>query len=331
MQKMLGVSLVLALCVIMMGAYTRLSDAGLSCPDWPNCYGYPTVTQAQDHLILAEQSFPERPLDAGKAWLEMIHRYIAGALGCFVFFMVALSTWREKKIQPLPTALLALVGMQVTLGMLTVTMNLVPWIVTGHLLGGFSLFSLLWIWFLSYRYFSIDSDVSQKKRLMPYAIIALVALVGQIFLGGWMASNYAATACTELPFCEGQWWENLQWMQAMFGFLGNYTDYEFGVLNYNARMTIHVLHRFGALLAFACIFILVLRMLYCCQSLILRRAAWIILGLLTVQLSLGVSHIIFHFPVYIGVAHNAVAALLLLSCLFVLYTLMRYQGRAAYV
>jgi cytochrome c oxidase assembly protein subunit 15 len=312
MKKLLTLSLCLAFCVILMGAYTRLADAGLSCPDWPNCYGFATVSQAQAHHSIAESAYPERPLEVNKAWLEMIHRYIAGTLGLFILAMVVYDFIQDRRLKILPMTLLGLVGLQVMLGMWTVTMNLMPLVVTGHLLGGFGIFSLLWLWRLSYTQPPQGSWSSTMETIKPYALLAATAVFLQIILGGWMASNYAATACTVLPICEGSWWLNLQWSQAWLGFLGEHMNYEFGVLDYAARMTIHVMHRFGAFAVLGCVLLLVWR---------LRRVQYstpltgYILGLLFVQLSLGISHVFFQFPVSIGVAHNATAVLLFVSCL----------------
>lgn len=322
MKKLLSLSLVLAFCVILMGAYTRLSDAGLSCPDWPNCYGFATVSQAQDHRAIAENAYPDRPLEVGKAWLEMIHRYIAGTLGLFILAMVVYDSIKERRFKILPFTLLGLVGFQVMLGMWTVTMNLMPLVVTGHLLGGFSIFSLLWLWRLSYEEKPSKALNSSLKILKPYAALAASAVFLQIFLGGWMASNYAATACTALPICEGNWWLNLQWFQAWFGFLGEHSNYEFGVLSYAARMTIHVMHRFGAAVVFFCILLLIFKLYLARHNSVMT---WSILGLLTVQLCLGVSHVFFQFPVSIGVAHNATAVLLFVSCLTLWYRVSNLQ------
>ena len=321
MKKVFMFSLVLTMCVIMMGSYTRLSDAGLSCPDWPKCYGYLTVTEVELNLDAAQKSFPERIFEEDKAWLEMIHRYIAGTLGGLIIGMFIMQLFRHKKLEMLPVMLVTLLLFQVVLGMWTVTLNLMPIVVMGHLLGGFGIFSLLWYWFISKHASAQGYADPAIKRWKFWTQVTLIGVIFQIALGGWMAANYAATACTELPFCEGRWWENLQPLQALIGFLGEHKNYEFGVMNYDARMTIHVFHRVGAWLVAGLVLFTVGSMLRSTQSLFLRRGCFVALFLLTLQILLGVSHVFFHLPVGLGVAHNFVAALLLLSLLYLFYLL----------
>ena len=248
-NKTINISLILALIVVILGAYTRLADAGLGCPDWPGCYGELLVPD----VISSEY---ERPLDIGKAWKEMVHRYAASTLGLsiLVIFLLAAfrKTEREQSIK-LPTALLLLVGFQGALGMWTVTEQVHPGIVTMHLFGGFSTTTLLFWLFLNQRpQAKIGQPVLKPHKLMLIIVTAL--LIFQIFLGGWTSTNYAALSCGEyFPTCLGEMWpEDMDFKNAYYwGELG--IDYEFGVLENQTRTAIQMVHRVGALVVTAAI------------------------------------------------------------------------------
>ncbi|NKF52144.1 heme A synthase [Shewanella sp. WXL01] len=329
-NRLLKFTLVFTLAVILMGAYTRLSDAGLGCPDWPGCYGHLTVPSTAQDVASANQQFPERALEQDKAWLEMIHRYIAGLLGLMVLAILIISLRTQNAPKKLPMAIAALILFQAALGMWTVTMKLMPVIVMAHLIGGFSLFCLLFLLYLRHQPLeAAHADIhanpnltTNARKLAPLALASLAILVIQIILGGWTSSNYAALACTSLPICEGNWMDNLSPIQAFSLWQGEHESYEFGVLDYAARMTIHVSHRIWAVVTAVTLGYLAFKLIST-GSTTLRKSAWVLLALLTLQLLLGVSNIVMHLPLGIAVSHNGGAALLLLSVVFINYSLWR--------
>jgi len=313
---------VLALAVVMLGAWVRLSDAGLGCPDWPGCYGQLTVPQAEAEIQTANQSYPERPVEAHKAWKEMIHRYFAGTLGLLIAAMAIIAVAnRRYSIQPvvLPVFLLLLVIFQAALGMWTVTLQLKPIIVMAHLLGGFATLALLWWLVLSTRKTEIRY-VARRANLLPWAIVAVALLVIQIALGGWTSSNYAALACPDFPTCQGLWWPEMDFGEAFVLWRGLGVNYEFGVLEHPARTAIHMTHRIGAIIVAAYLLFLTINGIRLLQGRT-RTAAIIVFLLLSVQISLGISNVVFHLPLSIAVLHNGVAAILLLALLGFIYLL----------
>lgn len=323
MTPLLKLTLVFTLCVILMGAYTRLSDAGLGCPDWPGCYGMLKVPTQSHELSQVQQAFPEHTVDTQKAWLEMIHRYIAGALGLLVLYILYISFKIQDAPKKLPSVIALLILFQAALGMWTVTMQLMPIVVMSHLIGGFSLLSLLWILYLRTTPLRIVGGDPQVRKLAPFALLCFVVLVLQIMLGGWTSSNYAALACTALPICEGDWLNNLQPLQAFNLFYQTEGSYEFGVLDYASRMTIHVTHRMGAIITATLLLWLAYRLLIQARSAMIKRSAWVLITLLIIQVGLGIANVVLHLPLGIAVAHNAGAALLLLTMIFINYTLWR--------
>ncbi len=323
----------LAVVVIILGAWTRLADAGLGCPDWPGCYGHLDVRNAIEHVEQQNQETPGALREAHKTVPEMVHRYIAATLGLLITLMAGVSLYRRRvagdKVA-LPLALLALVIFQGLLGMWTVTLGLHPTIVMLHLLGGFATFTLL-TWFAARLYhwprFINDCDVRALRR--P-AWLALTAVILQIALGGWTTANYAAVACTELPLCEGDWAAQLDFAEA-FRFwghtLGERGDYEFGVLDHEARTTIHVLHRLGAVVVFLLVGGLCLSVWRRARCDFFSGFAGIIGALLLVQLGLGVSNVVFGVPLAVAVGHNFVAVLLLVSLTLFLRAIYREPER----
>ena len=311
-------AVILAAGVITLGAWTRLSDAGLGCPDWPGCYGHLDVRKAIDHVNTTNEVTPGSLREAHKTVPEMVHRYFASTLGLVIIVIAVLSfinRKREKQPLKLPLFLVALVIFQGILGMWTVTMGLQPTIVMLHLLGGFTTFTLLVL--LTGRVFRWPSFLNDcdVRMLKPLASITLAALILQIALGGWTASNYAAVACTELPVCEEGWQERLDFEEAFifWGHEHDQPDFEYGVLDNHARTTIHVMHRFGALLVTLLVLALVAKILLRARSTFFRNFALTILSLLVVQLALGISNVVFAVPLDVAVAHNFVAVILLAS------------------
>ena len=336
MKKLTLFSLFLAAVVIILGAYTRLTDAGLGCPDWPGCYGNLTVPLSEDKVAQANAAYPERPVEAFKAWNEMIHRYFAGTLGLCVLAIAIIAIRRRKTGTPLrlPLLLLALIIFQAALGMWTVTLNLLPVVVMGHLLGGFTVISCLFILYLRLRERdNADQAADGSLSIMPqtlqhklrlFACVGVAVLVTQIALGGWTSANYAALACTEMPICESGW-------QARLDFAGAYSvpdadNYEFGAHDYGERVTMHIVHRVGALITFAYLLALGVSILASkATSSMQKRIGVVMLSALTAQVALGVSNVVFMLPLAVAVLHNAVAAFLLLSLLYLVFTLYRHN------
>lgn len=303
----------LALLVVTLGAWVRLTDAGLGCPDWPGCYGQLVVP---DDPAAAAAGFSgdyaARPLQAGKAWREMIHRYLASTLGlvCVALGIIALRNRRDSK-QPVavPLALVALVVFQGLLGMWTVTWLLKPVVVVAHLLGGLVTLSLL----ARLGRFRAPAVVPVTAGLAALGVAAAGALVVQIALGGWTSANYAALACPDFPKCQTQWWPQLaDFREGFVLWRGLGIDYEGGVLDHPARVAVHFAHRLGAIVATVLIGAFGL-------ALLRRRGAMpdaaAVLVLLLLQLSLGASIVLLGVPLSVAVAHNGTAALLLLAVL----------------
>jgi heme a synthase len=311
------ITCVLALIVIVLGAYTRLSDAGLGCPDWPGCYGKLIVPEQVD---ASNENLEVRPLEQAKAWKEMIHRYAASSLG-FLILIIALMSWTKSSLvnmRGFTSALLVLVIFQGMLGMWTVTLLLKPVIVMSHLLGGLAILSLL-CWTILRQQSQQGVFVSAgHRKLLPLAISALIILALQISLGGWTSSNYAALACPDFPTCQGVWWPNMDFNEGFILWRGLGVDYEGGVLHGAARTAIHMTHRMGAVIATIVILFVAIQAI---RSGIkqLKLTGIIALILLLAQVSLGIANIIFHIPLSIAVAHNGVAALLLLSLVTLLH------------
>jgi heme a synthase len=327
-------ALLLCLTVVVFGAYVRLSHAGLGCPDWPGCYGQLTVPTAAEHVAQAQEAFPDRPVEPAKAWKEMIHRYLASTLGLLIAGLALLS-FRPGHPRRLPRVLLALVIFQGVLGMWTVTWLLKPLVVTAHLLGGMTTLALLlWLW-LDTRASASGPVVAGSSReprnereawsaigapaaapaipaaLRLWAGVALALLAAQIFLGGWTSSNYAALACPDLPTCHGTMFPEMDVPEAFTLWRGLGQNYEHGVLDNRARVTIHWLHRIGALVVSAVLVALGAWLWHFVAG--LRRHGQAIIGALTVQAALGASLVYFQLPLPVAAAHNAGAALLLLA------------------
>lgn len=303
----------LALVVIILGAWVRLSDAGLGCPDWPGCYGHLLVP---DHDTAAAHP-SGRPLHAGKAWKEMVHRYAASALG-LVIIGLNLGAWRRRSGRVLAGTLLALVVFQGLLGMWTVTLLLKPLVVLGHLLGGFSVLALLWVYWLKARGVAPGAPLparARAARVLGWA--ALAVLVGQVMLGGWTSTNYAALACPGFPKCLGSWWPAMNFDGAFVLWHGLGIDYEGGILDSPTRLAIHMTHRAGALVTT----IILLGAAFAAHRAGLRTAALAVCGALAAQLALGISNVMFYLPLPVAVAHNGGAAVLLLTVVTLLYLL----------
>ncbi|MFK8052505.1 MAG: heme A synthase [Woeseiaceae bacterium] len=317
--RLLPLSTILALGVVVLGAWVRLTDAGLGCPDWPGCYGTLTVPQSAEQLAVATNDFPERPVETQKAWNEMIHRYFAGTLGLLVFAIVVMA-WRARRTDAdhpvaLPSALGVLITFQALLGMWTVTLLLKPAIVMLHLLGGMSTLGLLfWLSLKAHRR-GARRDPSRASML---ALCAGLLVFAQIALGGWTSTNYAALACPDLPTCQGAWWPETDFGEAFVFWRGLGIDYEGGVLDGPARAAIHLAHRIGAI-AVTTALVLLAFWLFRQPIVAWRRAAGLMLAALALQISIGIGIIEWSLPLGLATSHNAGGALLLLSMLFLNY------------
>jgi len=300
---------VLALVVVTLGAWVRLTDAGLGCPDWPGCYGRLIVSSEIAADPAAAELTAERPLEAGKAWREMIHRYFASTLGFICLLLAGIAVARRKlPEQPvaMPLVLLALVIVQGLLGMWTVTLQLLPLIVVLHLLGGLSVLACLF-WLARGR----PSPISSSNGLRTLGLAALAALALQIFLGGWTSANYAVLACPDFPTCQTQWWPEIADFGTAFDLFHEIgPDYEGGVLDHPARVAIHFTHRLGAILATILLASFAFRLFGRHEG---RLAGSAVAAALLLQIGIGISIVIFGVPLAVAVAHNGVAALLLLT------------------
>ena len=312
----------LTFLVVVVGAYVRLQDAGLGCPDWPGCYGQLVgVPQSAEEITRAEQGFPQRPVEGHKAWKEMFHRYLAGALGVLLF-AIMLAAWRRRLVLAqspwLPTAIVALVAVQATLGMWTVTLLLKPVIVTLHLLGGMGTLALT-CW-LALRQLAWPPAPPAAHSLRPWAVIGLVILVGQIALGGWVSTNYAALVCRDFPACHGAWMPDMDFAHGFHLFRELGMTAAGAPLSIAALTAIHWTHRIGALVTFLYLGALALGLM--------RSAGYLRMGallalLLVVQVSLGVANVVLTLPLPVAVAHNAGAAALLVMMVVINFALSR--------
>lgn len=311
-----GVAVCLALVVIMLGAFVRLSDAGLGCPDWPGCYGHITVPSAPHEITAANQAFPHNTVDAGKAWKEMVHRYFASTLGLLILVMALLSLRRATPAQPprwLPWMLVALVIAQGLLGMWTVTLLLKPLVVTLHLLGGMATLALLALCLMRYRRFASGWALAGRGGLRLLAGIAFALLAVQVFLGAWTSTNYAALACPDFPTCQTYWWPPTDYPKAFTLWHGLSVNFDQGILDSVARATIHWTHRLGAVVI-ACVMAALVVLLWQRGRTDerWRRLALLLLAAVCLQIGLGVSVVVLHLPLAVAVAHNGGAALLIL-------------------
>jgi cytochrome c oxidase assembly protein subunit 15 len=312
--NLLRLGCLLALVVIILGAYVRLSDAGLGCPDWPGCYGKLIVPEGSiSQVEEMNLAYPERLFEKDKAWKEMLHRYLASTLG-FLILMMATLTW----LKPQFLSARLFVMFQGLLGMWTVTLLLKPVVVMLHLLGGLTILSLLYWKMLRQQSFGGFFVSESNIELLPIVVSALFILFCQISLGGWTSSNYAALACPDFPTCQNMWWPEMNFKEGFTLWQGLGIDYEGGVLNSEARTAIHMTHRIGAIITGVIISYVSFRAILT-NAKYLTLTGIVTLILLITQLSLGVANIKFNLPPSIAVAHNGVAALLLLSLITLLH------------
>ena len=307
-----AVAVGLATIVVVLGAYTRLVDAGLGCPDWPGCYGMILVPETAEEIARAEAAFPESPVEADKAWPEMIHRYAAASLGLVVLMVTFLAVKRGLPWK-LPVGLVLLVIAQGAFGAWTVTLKLWPQVVATHLLGGFATLALLWVWWLILR----DPPWRVGASLRGLSMTTLVVVVIQVALGGWLTANYAALACPDFPTCHGVWIPDMDFAAGFDIFQDVGPNYLGGLMSSDARVAIHFVHRLGAVAVLLFAGALAVRL----GS---RPMAWVLVAVLGIQLALGIANVVFALPLSVAVLHNAGAAALLLVVVTVNYSIRRF-------
>lgn len=317
------VALVLTLGVVSLGAYVRLSDAGLGCPDWPGCYGKLTPHHAADAINAELAERPDGPVSHAKAWKEMVHRYAAGTLGVLVLGIAVLGWRRRQETRggpALPMLLLGLIVFQALLGMWTVTELLKPLIVTAHLLGGMATLALLmWLW-LRERGHASHAYFARADHVRGSATVGLLLVITQIALGGWVSTNYAALACTDFPLCQGVWVPAMDFEHAftLHRELGETASGD--LLPLAALTAIHWVHRVMALVVTLFLGWLVVRLVGTAGY---AGIGLLVGSLLTLQVALGISNVLQSLPLALAVAHNTGAALLLGSMVLLNYRVRR--------
>ncbi len=317
LQAFTVLTLFLTFDLVLFGAFTRLTDSGLGCPDWPGCYGQATPVGAASHISAAQSAMPTGPVTHGKAWIEMIHRYLATGVGALIVLLLA-SRWRVRRaVDSMGTsgvawaaATLAWVCLQGAFGALTVTMKLFPAIVTLHMLGGLVLLALL----------TVQAVAGARPAPVPVGLhrltwLVLVLLGLQVTLGGWVSTNYAVLACTDFPRCQGTWWPHMDFAQGftVWRALGMTGDGQ--VLGFEALTAIHWVHRLVAVPAIAGLCILGWR---AWREPMLRVPSRWLLGLAALQLVTGLSNVVLDWPLAAAVLHTGGAGALVVVLVWML-------------
>ena len=326
LRRLALLGMLLCLVVIVLGAWVRLTDAGLGCPDWPGCYGHVTPAGAEKVEGKIESYSPGWEYDSGKAWREMIHRYAATTLGFIIVLITAMAIAyrREKPVSVVyAVGLLVTVVLQGILGAFTVWWLVKPLIVVLHLTGGLTTLSLLtWLWLRMRRVTAVvqpevgATKIAALDGARRAGIIAVAVVAIQIILGGWTSSNYAAVACPDLPTCQGQWIpKDMDYADAFVIWRGLDINYEGGVLDHPARVAIHFTHRAWALVAtLAVLWAAWLAWRNAPTALVRNGAVWAV-GALSLQWLIALLMILKAFPLSLATGHNAGAALLLMALL----------------
>ena len=310
--------------LVLLGAFTRLSDSGLGCPDWPGCYGHASPLGASPQIARAQAAVPTGPVTHGKAWIEMAHRYSASAIGVLVLVLalLAIVEWRRRRVEVSPAwALATLVWIlaQGAFGALTVTMRLYPAIVTLHLLGGLALLALLAIQAEAYGPRRLALSPGLRRGLWAVAGLTIV----QAALGGWVSTNYAVLACSDFPTCQGRWWPETSFAEAFDLARPLGRDGDGGFLPFPALTAIHMAHRLGALVLLPALLLLAWRLLACREA-TARPWAWALLGIATWQTASGLGNVLLGWPLVAAVAHTGGAAALVIVLTFLI---VRARGR----
>ena len=319
LQVLAVLTLFLTFDLVMFGAFTRLTDSGLGCPDWPGCYGSASPLGAHADISAAQAAMPAGPVTHGKAWVEMIHRYLATAVGGLIMLLTASAWLRRARRQPQPispwwpTATLVWVLIQGAFGALTVTMKLFPAIVTLHLLGGTVLLVLLTVQATRQTQFADNLLPEAVPRALRLQIVWVAVLVGvQITLGGWVSTNYAVLACNTFPQCNGAWWPTMNFdgfqIWRPLGFLADGAH-----ISYEALVAIHYMHRLFAYVAIAALLWLCWRLRTAAPLAPQRRWLW---GLTVLQFATGLSNVVLGWPIVAAVLHTGGAAAIMVVLTF---------------
>jgi cytochrome c oxidase assembly protein subunit 15 len=333
-RKLLAVTLALTFELIMFGAFTRLTDSGLGCPDWPGCYGESNPFQAHSDIKAAEAVMPHGPVTVAKAWIEMIHRYLAMSVGLLCIAQVVMAWRARRRGYPLSLAIacLLMVCVQGAFGAWTVTLKLQPVIVTTHLLLGMGLLALLAASLEQYQCFAGSSRISTQPQLQPRSLpwlagAALLFVFFQIALGGWVSTNYAAMACQDYPLCHGELIPEMDfqhgfslWRQLGLTVGGDY-------ITYQALVAIHWVHRNFALLVVLVVGWAAWRAM---QLEAYRQLGKAILFAVLAQVVLGISTVLLSWPLLLAVLHNGMAAALVLLLTMLNYRILHARRAAVY-
>lgn len=312
------VSVFVAYTVVLLGAFTRIENAGLGCPDWPGCYGEVIAPTTPAQIEQAQTFAPHAVISPAKAWKEMAHRYMVGLLSLLILALAIVGMQLQRRSHRarylLPLLVVLLLIFQAVLGMLTVTWKLNPLIVMGHLLGGLTILSLLWLITLREQRFFRPAPASRfTRRVRWLALGALVIVALQIALGGWTSSNYAGLACPDFPTCQAQWWPPMDFVNGFTLWHKLGIDYDGGVLSLAAATAVHMAHRLGALVTFLYVGGLALYLIAAGREHRLCRYGVALLLALLIQVTLGILNVLTHLTVPIAVAHSGFAGVLLLT------------------
>ena len=302
--------------VIGLGAWTRLADAGLGCPDWPGCYGFVTFPTTPDEIAIAENLFPDSPVEIDKIIPEVVHRYFAASLGLLAIALLFIA-FKENKLKLESTILLIIIIGQGIFGYLTVSLKLHPLVVTSHLFGAIITTSLFLIIFMRSLKLTKTFDVLARNKTL--IIIGFALIIFQIFLGAWTSTNYAARACLDLPYCQGQLVPETNFKEGFNLFQSIGPNYLYGQMSNEARVAIHLTHRVGAIVVFFYSLFLAAK-LWSSET---KQIVISFLAILFVQVFLGINNVLSSLPLWNAVAHNIVGVLLVLS--FVVMTFLSFR------
>ena len=302
----------LAFIVIGLGAWTRLADAGLGCPDWPGCYGFITFPTTSQEIEMAEQLYPDSPVEIDKIIPEVVHRYFAASLGLLAIFLLFISI-KEKKHILTSSLLLAIIIGQGIFGYLTVSLKLHPLIVTTHLFGAMITTSIFLVIFLRSLKFQQNFEILKANRHL--IMIGFVLIIFQIFLGAWTSTNYAARACLDLPYCQGELIPNTNFKEAFNLFQTIGPNYLFGQMSNEARVAIHITHRIGAIVVFLYSLFLIFKL----KSKETLPVLGVFSAILFLQVFLGINNVLSHLPLWNAVAHNIFGVMLFLCMIVIMY------------
>ena len=314
-----AIGVVFCFVVIGLGAWTRLADAGLGCPDWPGCYGFVTFPTTPNEIAIAESLYPDSPVEIDKIIPEVVHRYFAASLGLLAIALLFIA-FKEKKMKTESAVLLLIIIAQGTFGYLTVSLKLHPLIVTSHLFGAIITTSLFLIIFM--KSLNISNSYAILVRNKPYIIAGFILILIQIFLGAWTSTNYAARACLDLPYCQGQLVPDTNFKEGFNLFQTIGPNYLYGQMSYEARVAIHLTHRIGAIVVFFYSLFLAVKL----WSKNTRPIVCSFLAILFFQVFLGVNNVLSSLPLWNAVAHNIVGVMLVLTFVVMIFLSFRRSG-----